>query len=62
MFVLLPGEGYGQPSTRRENLFITVYGTEDGLRQSMVSQVFQDHNGLIWMTTGDGLHCFDGIY
>jgi len=60
MSALLPGEGFGQSSTRRENLFITVYGTEDGLRQSMVSQVFQDHNGLIWMTTGDGLHCFDG--
>ncbi|KAF0199453.1 MAG: histidine kinase [Bacteroidetes bacterium] len=57
---LLLCEGYGQPSTRKENLFITVYGPEDGLRQSMVSQVFQDHNGLIWMTTGDGLHCFDG--
>ena len=39
---------------------MTPYGVEQGLRQSMVTQVIQDHNGLIWMTTGDGLHCFDG--
>jgi len=26
----------------------------------MVSKVIQDYNGLIWMVTGDGLHCFDG--
>lgn len=36
------------------------YGLEEGLRQSMVSEVVQDANGLIWMVTGDGLHCFDG--
>lgn len=27
----------------------------------MVSQVIQDNRGLIWMVTGDGLQCFDGI-
>jgi signal transduction histidine kinase/ligand-binding sensor domain-containing protein len=26
----------------------------------MVSRVIQDSHGLIWMTTGDGLHYFDG--
>jgi len=43
-----------------ENLFVTAYTTENGLRQSMVSQVCQDERGLIWMVTGDGLHYFDG--
>jgi signal transduction histidine kinase/streptogramin lyase len=41
-------------------LFVNSYGIENGLRQSMVSHINQDSNGLIWMVTGDGLHCFDG--
>jgi len=52
--------GFGQRPLQKEHLFITAYGPEEGLRQSMVSQVIQDRDGLIWMTTGDGLHCFDG--
>lgn len=43
-----------------ENLYVTIYGPEDGLRQSMVSQVLQDTRGLLWLVSGDGLHCFDG--
>ncbi len=26
----------------------------------MVSQIHQDRQGMIWIVTGDGLHCFDG--
>lgn len=44
----------------KETIFVNAYGLEEGLRQSMVSEVVQDANGLIWMVTGDGLHCFDG--
>lgn len=43
-----------------ENIYVTAYSTDNGLRQSMVSQVCQDERGLIWMVTGDGLHFFDG--
>jgi len=39
---------------------ISKYGIEEGLRQSMVKQVYQDSRGLLWMVTGDGLNCFDG--
>lgn len=53
-------QGNAQPFETTENLFVTEYGLEDGLRQSMVSHVHQDSSGLIWMVTGDGLHCFDG--
>lgn len=49
-----------QEITGRKNLFVTVYGPEEGLRQSMVSQVHQDSRGLLWLVSGDGLHCFDG--
>jgi signal transduction histidine kinase/ligand-binding sensor domain-containing protein len=52
--------GKAQSFPISESLFVTAYGLEDGLRQSMVSQVHQDSNGLIWMVTGDGLHSFDG--
>ena len=51
---------YSQSSYESENLFVTAFTNEDGLRQSMVSQVCQDERGLIWMVTGDGLHYFDG--
>lgn len=51
---------FSQQVSDSENLFVTAYTTENGLRQSMVSQVCQDQRGLIWMVTGDGLHYFDG--
>ncbi len=51
---------FSQPFYESENLFVTAFTNEDGLRQSMVSQVCQDERGLIWMVTGDGLHYFDG--
>ena len=51
---------FAQPIYESENLFVTAFTNEDGLRQSMVSQVCQDERGLIWMVTGDGLHYFDG--
>lgn len=48
------------PQQPAENLFVDAYGIENGLRQSMVSQILQDSRGLLWMVTGDGLHCFNG--
>jgi ligand-binding sensor domain-containing protein len=39
---------------------VTAFGTEQGLSQSMVTQICQDSRGLMWMVTGDGLQCFNG--
>lgn len=58
-FHFIPGI-FAQPSISNENLFVNSYGLDEGLRQSMVSDVIQDNNGMMWMVTGDGLHCFDG--
>jgi len=58
--VVMKAELYGQQLFESEKLFVTAYSNEQGLRQSMVSQVCQDNQGLIWMVTGDGLHYFDG--
>jgi len=52
--------GFSQETRLKDDLFVKVFGLDDGLRQSMVNQVYQDSNGLIWMVTGDGLHAFDG--
>lgn len=41
-------------------IYVTQFGVEQGLSQSMVSRIIQDKRGLIWMTTGDGLNCFNG--
>lgn len=49
-----------QPAIQPEPLFITQFDGDQGLRQSMVHSIIQDQNGLIWLTTGDGLHYFDG--
>ncbi|HRJ34476.1 MAG TPA: two-component regulator propeller domain-containing protein [Flavobacteriales bacterium] len=38
------------------------YGLDEGLSQSQVSTICQDHNGYIWLgTLGGGLNRFDGI-
>jgi signal transduction histidine kinase/ligand-binding sensor domain-containing protein len=53
-------KSFSQQIHDSENLSVTPFTNENGLRQSMVSQVCQDQQGLIWAVTGDGLHYFDG--
>jgi ligand-binding sensor domain-containing protein len=50
----------GQSSRIKKELTINQLSIEEGLRQSMVKGVLQDCRGLVWMTTGDGLHMYDG--
>ncbi|MEN8155450.1 MAG: two-component regulator propeller domain-containing protein [Bacteroidota bacterium] len=33
---------------------------EDGLSQNTINCIFQDHAGIIWLGTQDGLNCYDG--
>lgn len=60
VIILMASLASAQQTGNAFQLFVTSYGTEQGLNQSMVSQVIQDNRGLIWMVTGDGLQCFDG--
>jgi hypothetical protein len=39
---------------------VTRYDVAQGLPQSLVNHVLQDHDGFIWLGTGDGLARFDG--
>jgi ligand-binding sensor domain-containing protein/signal transduction histidine kinase len=39
---------------------LAIYSVEDGLSQSSVSSLMQDVYGYIWISTGNGLNCFDG--
>src|ERR1700722_8201226 len=51
------------PSLRAdaEQLNIRTYGVEDGLAQSSVSALLQDHKGYLWLgSSGAGLTRFDG--
>ena len=60
LLLLIAFKANCQVSGNTSSILVTSYGIEEGLRQSMVSQVCQDNLGLIWMVTGDGLHYFDG--
>jgi signal transduction histidine kinase len=60
LFITLQLISFGQVNHNTETLFVTPLGVEQGLRQSMVKHIIQDRQGLVWMTTGDGLHYFDG--
>ncbi len=43
-----------------QSFSIRAYTPVDGLNQSQVSHVMQDHNGYIWVGTRNGLARFDG--
>lgn len=45
----------GQPICK-----VRTFGTENGLPASIVSGMTQSTDGLIWLTTWNGLSCFDG--
>jgi len=60
LFFVSGKQAFSQHQENASSIFVTSYGIEEGLRQSMVRQVCQDSRGLIWMVTGDGLQCFDG--
>jgi signal transduction histidine kinase/ligand-binding sensor domain-containing protein/DNA-binding response OmpR family regulator len=34
---------------------------EDGLSHSLVNAVYQDSRGFLWVSTGNGLNCYDGL-
>ncbi len=38
----------------------TQYTSEDGLTQKNIQGIIQDHKGLMWFATWDGLYKFDG--
>lgn len=44
----------------RPLLSVTKYGEDDGLPGWHVTQIAQDHRGMIWMATWNGLCRFDG--
>lgn len=46
---------YGQPPHT-----FTQYTSEHGLSQKTVQSIIQDHKGLMWFATWDGLYKFDG--
>ncbi len=38
-----------------------LFDYNEGLSNSLINEVFQDHQGFIWIATEDGLNRFDGI-
>ena len=51
------------PSSRIQaqlNVEWTHYSAEEGLSQNAVMDMLQDHRGLMWLATWDGVNSFDG--
>lgn len=49
-----------QPPPRAEDLIFEQLSTEEGLSESVVNVILQDHLGFVWLGTQDGLNKFDG--
>lgn len=50
-------------SAKAQQLNIKNYSIEDGLPQSQILNIFQDHTGIVWFSTnGGGVSHFDGIH
>lgn len=47
-------------ATAQPTCTVHTFGLEDGLSTSVVSEVDQDRNGLIWLATVNGLSYYDG--
>jgi ligand-binding sensor domain-containing protein/signal transduction histidine kinase/CheY-like chemotaxis protein/AraC-like DNA-binding protein len=48
------------PSLAYDNQPISYLGIEHGLSNNAVTTIFQDHDGLMWFGTFDGLNRYDG--
>lgn len=44
----------------RPNCIFTHYSSEDGLSQNSIMSMVQDHNGVLWFSTWDGINRFNG--
>lgn len=47
-------------SKKSESISVRQFNIEHGLNQSMVTCMFQDYEGVLWLGTGSGLNYFDG--
>jgi signal transduction histidine kinase/ligand-binding sensor domain-containing protein len=48
-------------SFAQNNLRFTHYTTRDGLSNNIITALFQDSRGLLWVGTSNGLNYFDGV-
>lgn len=59
-FFLLLFLAFSLDSALGQNLKFSHIGVEDGLSNSTIECIFQDHRGFIWFGTRDGLNKYDG--
>lgn len=59
IFTILTTNTFGQKKIIQEKTF-QYYGVRQGLLQSTALWGMQDSNGYLWISTSDGVSCFDG--
>ncbi|TAD85244.1 MAG: response regulator [Bacteroidetes bacterium] len=60
LFLSLLFSPFGQAQPPKATLNFKRIGTEQGLSNSTIECIFQDHRGFMWFGTRDGLNRFDG--
>jgi len=60
-FTVLFFTGFEYVYAQQSRLQFTKLTPDDGLSTSIITCVFQDHKGLIWAGTSDGLNRYDGF-
>ena len=48
------------PAKAQLNSTFTHYSQENGLSENTVMSIVQDHDGMLWFATWDGINRFDG--
>ena len=61
LFISILLSFYGFFFAQGDNLRFQRLTIKEGLSQSSINAIIQDHYGFIWLGTQDGLNRFDGI-
>ena len=51
---------YWQKELYLKKYSVTYFSSQNGVEDGLVNDIIQDHKGLLWFATWNGLYRFDG--